>query len=445
MTPREAKAFLESRGFGITPGLERIQALMDLLDGPQLTYPTIHLAGTNGKSSTARMITAILAAHGISAGLYTSPHLSDVTERFALAGWHGGFNWQEISDEELASTLEYLLPFIQLVENDLNDSLTYFELTTAIAFEWMAQRTVGVGVIEAGMGGRWDATNLIDAAVAVLTQIDVDHADYLGSSSLENAMEKVGIIKNGSIVVSADQRPEVADLIQTTAIQMQAPVLVEGRDFFVDSNLVAIGGRSVAVRTSRAEYQDLFVPLHGAHQAYNLSMAVAACEAILDRELDEAQLGAGLAAVRSAGRLEVVRRQPLVVLDGAHNPHAATALAATLSQDFHFKHLTLVVSIFEDKDIAGILAQLVPVATRVIFSSSDSPRSASPQALKKMAELSLASGIFGPGVALEVMEPLEDAINLAIATADPEDMVLITGSLHAVGQASDFLHSKNII
>lgn len=433
MTPREAKAFLEARGFGIAPGLQRLQALMPLLDGPQLTYPTIHLAGTNGKSSTARMITAVLAAHGINTGLYTSPHLTDLTERYALAGWHDGFNWHQISDEELASTLEYLLPFIQMVENDLNDSLTYFELTTALAFEWMAQRTVGVGVIEAGMGGRWDATNLIDAAVAVLTQIDVDHAEFLGPSSLDNAKEKVGIIKAGSTVISADQRPEVADLLQTTALHLNAPVLVEGRDFFVDANLVAIGGRSVTVRTSRAEYTELFLPLHGAHQAYNLALAVAACEAILDRDLDVTQLGAGLAAVRSPGRLEVVRRQPLVVLDGAHNPHAAAALAATLAQDFHFKSLTMVVSIFEDKDVSGILDHLLPIATRVIFSSSDSPRSASAQDLMSLAELKLTMAT------LEVREPLDDAINLAIVTAGSEDMVLVTGSLQAVGQARELL------
>lgn len=433
MTPREARAFLEARGLGITPGLQRLQALMDLLDGPQLTYPTIHVAGTNGKSSTARMITAILAAHGITTGLYTSPHLRDVTERFALAGWHDGFNWQQISDEELAATLEYLLPFIEMVENDLNDSVTYFELTTAIAFEWMAQRTVGAGVFEAGMGGRWDATNLIDAAVAVLTPIDVDHAEYLGYTFQQNAMEKAGIIKQGSTVVSADQRPEVADLIHATAGQMHARVLVEGRDFAVAANLVAIGGRSVSVQTSRAEYQELFLPLHGAHQAFNLALAVAACEALLDKELDAAQLGAGIASVRSAGRLEVMRRQPLVILDGAHNPHAVAALAATIAQDFHFKSLTMVVAIFEDKDVSGILDHLLPTAHRMIFSTSDSPRSANATDLMKLARTK-------PGRAdLEVREPLEEAINLAIATAGPEDLVLVTGSLHAVGQARDFL------
>lgn len=429
MTPLEAKALLDARGFGITPGLERIQALMNLLDNPQLSYPTIHLAGTNGKSTTARMTTAILAAHGLSSGLYTSPHLRDVTERYALAGWNEGLSWDQMSDEEFASTLEYLLPFIELVESDLNDSLTYFELTTAIAFEWMAQRTVGVGIIEAGMGGRWDATNLIDSSVAVLTPIDVDHSEFLGPSSRDNASEKVGIIKRGATVVSADQRPEVADLIQSTASELGARVLVEGRDFFIDANDTAVGGRNVSIRTGKAEYQDLFLPLHGAHQAYNLALAIAATEEFLDKELDENHLIAALTEVRSPGRLEVVRRQPLVVLDGAHNPHAAAALASTLPQDFLFKNLTLVLSIFKDKDIPGILGHLLPTAERTIFTSSDSPRSAPPEILRE-----LAARLETPAE-LDVREPIEEAINFAVATSDPEDLVLVTGSLHAVGQA----------
>ncbi len=428
-TPQEAKALLDSRGFGITPGLERIRALMELLDSPQLTYPTIHLAGTNGKSSTARMIAAILASSGLTTGLYTSPHLSDVTERYARAGWNQGLEWEEMAGVDFASTLEYLLPFVQLVENDLSDSLTYFELSTAIAFEWMAQMTPGVGVVEAGMGGRWDATNVIDSSVSVLTSIDVDHSEFLGSSSRDNAWEKVGIIKPGHTVISADQSPEVADLVQSTADRQGARVLVEGRDFFVDSNSTAVGGRGVSVRTSRAEYAELFLPLHGAHQAYNLALAIAASEAFLGRELDDAQLRRALAAVRSPGRLEVVRRQPLLVLDGAHNPHAAAALASTVSDDFLYAELTMVLSIFKEKDIQGMLDRLLPLAQRVILTSSDSPRAASPEDLRQMALR------VGTGGELEVREPIEEAVDLALATTEAEDLVLVTGSLHAVGQA----------
>jgi dihydrofolate synthase / folylpolyglutamate synthase len=429
LTPQEAKAALELRGFGITPGLERIEALLELLDNPQLTYPTIHLAGTNGKSSTARMIAAILASSGLTAGLYTSPHLRDVTERYVRAGWSEGLEWEEIEDRDFASTLDYLLPFVQLVENDRAESVTYFELSTAIAFEWMAQLTPGVGVIEAGMGGRWDATNLIESAVAVLTSIDVDHSEFLGSSSRDNASEKVGIIRPGHTVISADQKAEVADLIQSTAEQQGAEVLVEGRDFFVDSNRTAVGGRSVSIRTSRAAYPELFLPLHGAHQGYNLALAVAASESFLDRGLDDGALRAALASVRSPGRLEVVLRQPLVVLDGAHNPHAAAALASTLPDDFLYDRVTMVLSIFKDKDVAGILDPLLPLAQRVILTSSDSPRAASPEDLRQMALQA------GTDAELVVREPLEEAVNVALATSDAHDLVLFTGSLHAVGQA----------
>lgn len=428
LTPEQARKNLEARGFGITPGLERIEALMQLLDHPELTYPTVHLAGTNGKSSTARMITAILASTGLTTGLYTSPHLREVTERYVVAGWNEGLTWEEIEDQQFAAIMSYLLPFVQLVENDRAESVTYFELTTAMAFEWMAQQTVGVGVIEAGMGGRWDATNLVASTVAVLNSIDVDHAEFLGTSSRDNAAEKVGIIKPGSTVVSADQKPEVADLVQSTAEAAGAQVLVEGRDFFVDANVTAVGGRSVSIRTGEATYPELFLPLHGAHQAYNLALAIVACELFLGRPLVEDPLRDVLAAVTSPGRLEVVRRRPLVVLDGAHNPHAAAALAATLPDDFLYDEATLVVSILKDKDIKAILGNLLPLANRVIFTSSDSPRSASPEDLREAA-----AGVLTVAE-VEVREPIEEAVDYAVSTAGAQDLVLVTGSLHAVGQ-----------
>ncbi|MGQ0679452.1 MAG: bifunctional folylpolyglutamate synthase/dihydrofolate synthase [Actinomycetota bacterium] len=429
LTSEQAKAFLDARGFGITPGLERIKALMTLLDNPQLSYPTIHLAGTNGKSSTARMVTSILAAHGLTCGLYTSPHLRELTERFVLAGWSERPVWEQISEQDLGGTLEYLLPFVQIVENDLFSSLTYFELTTALAFEWMAQRTVAVGVVETGMGGTWDATNLVDSAVVVLTQIDVDHSAFLGPTSRDNAMEKVGIIKPGSIVISAHQRPEVAALVGAAAREQGAQLLADGSEFALASNRTAIGGRSVTVRTARKSYEELFLPLHGAHQASNLALAVAAAEAFLDRPLDQVLLAEALAGVSSPGRLEVVGRRPLVVLDGAHNPHAAAALAHTLPEDFLYRRLTIVLSIFEDKDIPGILKHLVPLADRLVLTRSDSPRAMPPRALAEHASA------VGGAAELLVIDKIEQAISSAAESAGPEDLVLITGSLHAVGQA----------
>jgi dihydrofolate synthase / folylpolyglutamate synthase len=229
----------------------------------------------------------------------------------------------------------------------------------------------------------------------------------------------------------------VADLIQSTADELGSKVLVEGRDFFIDANDTAVGGRIAGIRTGRAKYPDLFLPLHGAHQVFNLALAVAASESLLDAPLNQSQLRAGLEAVRSPGRLEVVRRQPLVVLDGAHNPHAAAALASTLDRDFLFRRLTLVLSIFMDKDIPGILGHLLPMAERAIFTSSDSPRSAPPEALRE-----IASKLDTPAE-LEMREPIAEAINLAVAASDPEDLILITGSLHGVGQARELIVEQN--
>ncbi len=424
-----AKEFLESRGFGITPGLARIEGLTRLLGDPQLSFPTIHLAGTNGKTSTARMITAILAAHGLTTGLYTSPHLNDVEERFVVAGWDGGLISEQMSPDEFADTISYLQPFVELVENDMGEAVTYFELTTAMAFAWMSERSVVAGVIETGLGGRWDATNLVESTVSLLTSVGVDHSAYLGTTPAANAAEKVDIVKPGSTVVSASQPPEVLELLEARAAKVGATVVLLGRDFHLDSNETAVGGRSVTLRTGPATYEELFVPLHGEHQGINLALAVAAAEAFLGRALDFDLLQAALASVSSPGRLEVMDRKPLVVLDGAHNPNAAVALKTTLATDFLFKSLTMVLSIFEDKDIPGMLELLVPSADRVIFTRADNPRAAKPQVLRDAAPV--VPGQDPP----ELIEPLERAVDRALAISDEDDMVLVTGSLHAVGEA----------
>lgn len=429
LTYPQALALLDSRGFGITPGLARIAALTEMLSSPQLNYPTVHLAGTNGKTSTARILTAVLAAHGLTTGLYTSPHLHEITERFAVAGWDGGLLWDQMTPEDFARTLSYLLPFIELIENDMGQSLTYFEITTALAFEWMSERAVGAGVIETGMGGRWDATNLVQSEVAVLTPVDVDHAQFLGSTPGANGAEKVDIVKEGSTVVSAPQPPEVDALLAERADAVGARTLRLGQDFSLDVNLPAVGGRSVGISTERSAYQELYLPLHGAHQGLNLALAVAAAEAFLGRELDPELLQGALNEVTSPGRLEVAGRQPLVVLDGAHNPNAAEALRSTLASDFLFQNLTLVLSIFDDKDFAGVLGHLVPAADRVILTRSASPRSATPEALRAAAPV--VPGHDPP----EMVEPIQAAVDRALQVSGREDMVLITGSIHGVGEA----------
>ncbi|MGI8426178.1 MAG: bifunctional folylpolyglutamate synthase/dihydrofolate synthase [Actinomycetota bacterium] len=448
---QEALKGLEARGFGIKPGLERMQDLVELLDNPQLTYPTIHIAGTNGKTSIARMTGAILGAHGLKTGVYTSPHLQSIRERFALFGiaeaapeqdeQGGEYEPEEpediataslagdmISKGEFGALLEYLSPFVGLVEERRGESVTYFELTTLAAFEWMSEKTVAAGVFEAGLGGRWDATNLIESSVAVLGEIGVDHSQFLGDTPLANAQEKAGIIKKGSLVISAGQSEEVAALIKARVAEQQAKLAVLGEDFSITSDASALGGRLVSVETPLGVYEDLILPLYGAHQSRNLTLAIAAAEAFRDAPLDEDSLRAAIATLRIPGRLEVMSRRPLVILDGAHNPSGAAALRPAITEAFGDKPVSMVVSIFKDKDAAGVLKHLAALAERIIFTRSSSPRAADP---KELANLN--------GREDEVIEPLPEAIEAAIAGAPEDGIVLITGSLFAVGEARDHL------
>ncbi|HEX2258767.1 MAG TPA: folylpolyglutamate synthase/dihydrofolate synthase family protein [Actinomycetota bacterium] len=431
---KEASALIEGRGFGIKPDLSRIRRLLELTDNPHLGYPTLHLAGTNGKSSTARMAGAILAAHGLNSGVYTSPHLQTIRERMALAGWGlSGLIWECIPEREFASTLEYLLPFIDLVERDLGQ-MTYFEVSTALAFEWMLERSVAAGVVETGLGGRWDATNLIQSVVAVLTHIDVDHSKMLGSTPLENAHEKVEIIKPGAWVISDRQEPEVGALVAQQARKKGATLRVLGSDFRVLSNVTAVGGRVISVDSGLARYEELFVPLHGIYQASNLAMAIAACESFMGRSLDAGILAAVVADMRSPGRLEVLGHQPLVLLDGAHNPHAAAALARSITEEFHHRNLTVVFTVSKDKDIEGILSNLSPLTDRFIVSRFNNKRAASPVEVAALPVLR--------GKQTKVVESLEEAVDLAISAAAEDDIVLVTGSLYGVGEAREHLTGK---
>jgi dihydrofolate synthase/folylpolyglutamate synthase len=433
----EAVRLLEGIGFGIRPDLSRIEALVDLLAHPERGYPTIHVAGTNGKSSTARMIGAILAAHGLVTGVYTSPHLQSIRERFvtvglAEAGAEGvRVAFDCISPDEFAAIFAYLLPFVGMVEAQEEEPVTYFELTTALAFEWLADKAVGAGVFEAGLGGTWDATNVIESEVAAITRVALDHTSFLGSTAREQAMEKAGIIKQGGRVVCESQEPDVLEILQRAADQAEAPLVMAGRDFRLLSDRLAHEGRLISIEGCRGRYGDLFLPLHGSHQSANAAVAVAACEQFLERSLDEEALRVGLAAVESTGRLEVVRRNPLVVLDGAHNPAAAEALGPALAETFGKRRRIFVVSVFEDKDLEGILEQLTPYASEFVFTASSSPRAAPPERLAALGRWQ--------GIPSEIVATLGLALNAAISRAGPEDLVAVTGSLFAVGEARDHL------
>lgn len=436
MTYEEAIELLEARGFGLKPDLSRIRGLVELLDHPERTYPVIHIAGTNGKSSTARMIGWILAAHGIKAGVFTSPHLQTVRERFLLLGPKGSdVTGGYVSKEEFAELVSYLEPFLDQLESNRREAVSYFELTTAMAFESMAQASVGVGVFETGLGGTWDSTNVVQSEVAVITRVDVDHRNFLGSTPLENAREKAGIIKADSRIVAGPQRPEVQELIESVASQNGTKAAVLGRDFFLRSNLGAVRGRAVTVEGIRGLYEDLMVGLFGEHQGENAAVAIAACEEFLGRKLNEESLRTALAAVESPGRMEVVRASPLVVLDGAHNPDGAKALSSTLVQTFGPRKTILVIAITGTKDLEGILAHLVPLGERAIFTASDE-KPADPDILAKLAQRRFDSR------AVEVIPRVPDALNHALSLATENDLVLMTGSLYAVGEARDHLVGK---
>jgi dihydrofolate synthase/folylpolyglutamate synthase len=402
----------------IVPDLDRIRALADLLDHPERAYPTVHVAGTNGKTTTTRLIGRILCAHGLSAGVYTSPHLHSVTERLALCD-------DAIPEDEFAETYGHLRPYLEEADRE-GERVTYFETLTALAFLWFADKPVDVGVFEVGMGGRWDATNVVRSEVAVICSIDLDHPE-LGSTIEEVAREKAAIIKEGSTVVVQDTGPAELNAVETQAKEVDAPVLVLGREFHIRPRAVAVGGQQISVATPQGPYRDLFLPLHGAHQAENAATAIVACEVFMDRALSEEALREALAGATSPGRLEVVSRNPPVVLDGAHNPEASRTLAMALGEAFVWKRLHLVLGILATKDVDGIVEAFGSRADIAYACRNSSPRSLPPEAV---AEACRRAGIDATPHAT-----VDAALDGALAAADEEDLILVTGSLYTVADA----------
>jgi dihydrofolate synthase/folylpolyglutamate synthase len=424
----------------MAPSLERITRLADLLDHPERTAPAVHLTGTNGKTTTARMVASLLAAFDIGAGVYTSPHLQDVRERIALAA-------RPISREEFAATWTYLEPFLAEVDRSSDQPVTFYEALTIMAFTWFAELPVDAQVVEVGMGGTWDATNLVNGEVAVINRVALDHPE-LGDTPAAVAVEKAGIIKQGATVVSQAQDDDVLEVIAGRAGQMDARLLVAGPDFGVERRRQAIGGQLLDLRTPTGVVPDVLVPLHGRHQADNAASALVAVEAFLGahegawgpgtdvpaagrRSLDPDTVRAGFAAVSSPGRLEVISRQPLVLLDGAHNPAGARALATALLEEFVVDRRTLVVACLADKDIRGILEGLAPATGRLVVTTNRSPRAAPAERLRKEAE--------AVGLVAEVAPDVPTAVRQAIDDAGETEAVVVTGSLYTVGEARDLL------
>jgi dihydrofolate synthase/folylpolyglutamate synthase len=427
-----ARRWPESR---IEPSLVRIAALVDLLGSPQRCYPVLHIAGTNGKTSVARMLDALLSGMGLRVGRYTSPHLQQVTERISVDG-------TPISPERFVEAYHDIEPYVALVDAGSPVPMSKFEVLTGMAFATFADTPVEAAVVEVGLGGSWDATNVADAMVAAITPVAVDHVNYLGSDIEGIAAEKAGIIKPGSVAVLAQQPPEVARVLAARSVGVDATVAREGMEFGVLQRDVAVGGQQLKLQGLGGVYDQIFLPLHGAHQSRNAALALAAAEVFFgagaNSSLDVDAVRDAFASVTGPGRLERVRTAPSVFIDAAHNPHGAHALAAALREDFSFRRLVAVVGVMRDKDARGILAELEPVIDEVVVTVSSSARAMD---INDLAEA--ARDVFGES-RLRVQRRLPDAIEAAIASAaegatDPDRIsgagVVITGSVAMVGEA----------
>ncbi|MEE6263628.1 bifunctional folylpolyglutamate synthase/dihydrofolate synthase [Plantactinospora sonchi] len=417
--------------------LGRIEELLDVLGSPQRAYPSIHLTGTNGKTSTARMIDSLLRAFGLHTGRYTSPHLETVRERISLDG-------EPVSEERFVSVYREVAPLARLVDERAAEPLTYFDMTTALAFATFADAPVDVAVVEVGLGGAEDSTNVLSAGVCVITPIGLDHTEWLGDTVEDIALAKSGIIHKGATVISATQPEEAVRPLLERCVEVDATIAREGSEFGVLRRAVAVGGQVLSLQGLGGVYDEVFIPLHGAHQAQNAAMALAAVEAFLGagaaRQLDVETVRQGFASADSPGRLERVRSAPTILLDGAHNPAGMAATVTALQEEFAFSRLIALVGVLADKDAASLLELLEPVVDAVVVTENSSPRA------MPAAELGrLAAEIFGED-RVEVASELPDAIEAAVGLAETDVVgelsrvgVLVTGSVVTVADARRLL------
>jgi dihydrofolate synthase/folylpolyglutamate synthase len=419
------------------PRLEPTRRLVELLGDPQRSFAMIHLTGTNGKTSTARLVESILRAYGLRTGLLTSPHLMLVNERIVIDG-------EPIADRALADNWADIAPYLLMVDAELAASgeppLSTFEALTALAYASFADAPVDVAVVEVGMGGEWDSTNVADGDVAVFTPIDLDHQRFLGATVAEIARTKAGIVKPAATVVTALQATEAMDELASAAEHNEAEVVAEGVGFALLDARLAVGGQVIDVRGRAGEYRDLFLPLYGEHQAHNAAVAIAAVESFLgdgEQRLADDVVAEGLATVTSPGRLQLIGIEPSVLVDAAHNPHGAQALARALLGSFAFDSITAIVGVLADKDERGIIEALDPVVDRFIVSRSDSARAIEASTLAETVD-----AIAGPD-RVRIEPDLAVAIAEAREAAGPNDAILITGSITLVGQAMLIAREQN--
>ena len=419
----------------IEPTLERIAALVDILGSPQLTYPTIHVGGTNGKTTTSRMIDSLLFEMGLRTGRFTSPHLESYLERISING-------EAIDPKALIFSFNDISAYLDLMDEKFEHPISFFEAITALAFVAFAEHPIDVGIIEVGMGGEWDATNVIDADVSVLMPVGLDHTEYLGETLTEIAQTKAGIIKENGFVVLAQQEPEVAKELLKRAATVGADVAREGVEYSVLTRSLAVGGQLLTIQGIKETYEDIFLPLHGKHQASNAAAALVAVEAFFgDQDLDIEAVRAGFAHVTSPGRCEIVHRDPTIILDAAHNPHGAAAITETLQSEFTFDDVIGVFAPMGDKDVAGILLELEQVMDSIIVTSNSSTRAMEVSKLEK-----IATEIFGVDrvfTSATLAEALERAIKDSVRPLSEDTIgILVTGSVVTVGEARTYIRKK---
>ncbi|MFT4156363.1 MAG: folylpolyglutamate synthase/dihydrofolate synthase family protein [Microbacterium sp.] len=413
----------------VQPRKERVARILAFLDDPQKTYRVVHITGTNGKTSTARMIESLLRAHDLRTGLFTSPHLERFTERIMIDG-------EPISDAAVADAWDEIEPFVAFVDAELEAAgdapLTFFELLTVLAFVAVADAPVDVLVLEVGMGGEWDSTNTADGDVAVFAPIDIDHADRLGATIAEIAEVKAGIIKNGAAVVSAQQPAEAASVLRRVAEDKHATIAFDGEDFGLEAQTLAVGGQLITVRGLAGTYAEEYLPLYGAHQGHNAALAIAAVESLIGgatKPIAADVVTDGLQSATSPGRLQLLGIAPTVIVDAAHNPHGAAALVQAMNDSFDFDEWGLVLGVLADKDAGGIVANLAPASAHVFATAPNSERASDADAIADLVEAG--------GRRASVHPTLADAADAARewASSSERRAVVIAGSVVLAGEA----------
>ncbi len=426
----DAIAFLDARiGSGVKPGLERIQGVMELMGDPHLAVPVVHVAGTNGKTTTVRLLEDVFSEMGLTVGAFTSPHLERVEERFTLNGF-------ALDEDAFVQAVADVAPFVEVFEQRNDTTVTYFELTAALAFAAFTAAAADVAVVEVGLGGRWDATNVVRAAVSVITGIAMDHMSYLGDSLSAIAAEKAAILKEGGTLVTGPLPAAAEGSVTARVAETGAMWLRCGEHYDVTNVVQAVGGWLADVRGLHATYPGVLLPLHGRHQVDHLGTAIAAVEAFFGRGLDGDVVRAAAAKAVSPGRIEVISRNPLVLVDGAHNEEGITGLATALAEEFPESHRVLIVGFRGERDPAALLAPLVGLVGEVIATAPTDP-----EALPADMVAAAAREVFGPDVPVEVVTPVGQAITEALDRVAANEAVVISGSLYVVGEARTRLMS----